>query len=191
MQVRDDRGGLSRHDRAHERRIVGQERVAKLVAPLDGNRGLDRVVGPTCGQNCRSQIRQAGLRVIRPVAPSSRRRKIRVKLPERRLPRRDRKALAAAAAVEHRRYWQRLHPFTQLRRCAHCRGPGRGKSGATRDQPGATDRSALQQLPSRQHDRPPHPNRPTAGAMAPSPRLFLSLLIANLDFRQGVRPAWG
>ena len=71
MQVRDDRGGISRHHGPHDRRIVGQERVAKLVAPLDRHRRLDRVVGPARGQDRRPQVRQARLRGHRTSSPKS------------------------------------------------------------------------------------------------------------------------
>ena len=44
MQVRDHRRGLSRQHCAHDGGIVGQERVAELVAPIDRHGGLDQVV---------------------------------------------------------------------------------------------------------------------------------------------------
>ena len=134
VQVRDDRHRLPGHHGPHDRRIVGQERVAELVAPLDRHRRLHGVVGPPGRLDRRPQIRQARLRVVRPVAPRPRRRQVRVELPRRRLPRRDREALAPAPAVEHRRHRQRLSPLAQPRRRAHDDGRAR-PSQTTRDQP--------------------------------------------------------
>jgi hypothetical protein len=45
MQMRDDWDWLARQDGTHDRRIIGQERVTELVAPLDRDRRLEGVVG--------------------------------------------------------------------------------------------------------------------------------------------------
>ena len=108
----------------------------------------------------RPEVRQARLGVVGPVAPGPRRRQVRVELPARRLPRRDREALAPAPAVEHRRDRQRLHPLPQPRRRAHRRRRGGRERNAAQHHPGAADRSSLQELPSGEHNSPSVPEPP-------------------------------
>ena len=114
---------------------------------------VDRVVGPARRHDRRPQVRQARLGVVGPVAPGPRRRQARVELPARRLPRRDREALAPAPAVEHRRHRQAARPTSSAsawRPQPRARRPGRpARLNAT---PGAADGSSLEQLPSREHD---------------------------------------